>query len=264
MASNGTMVWLACGAAFCFALPAGLMVWWRVTRRSKLTPFFVGALTFVVFALVLEPLAHRYFVLGDNAAARAVNANPYLYMLYGGLAAGLFEETGRYVAFRFLLTKRRFPERVNAVAYGIGHGGIEAMLAVGATWIAYFALALYLNRGNEPAALAMAGGSAEALAALRASLAATTSVTVLLGMLERCAAVLLHIALSCFVFLAARDRTQWTWFPFAVALHAVADMPAALYQRGLLPLGVVELWVWVVALFALRSARKCYLEAMDP
>ena len=76
--------------------------------------------------------------------------------------------------------------------------------------------------------------------------------------------MLLHIALSCFVFLAARDKTQWTWFPFAILLHAIVDMPAALYQRGLLPMAAVELWLWVVALYALRSARKCYLEAMDP
>ena len=264
MTPTATLVWLGVGAAACFALPVALLLWWRVTHRARLTPFFVGALTFIVFALALEPLAHRYFVLGDNPAARAINANPYLYMLYGGLAAGLFEETGRYAAFRLLLTGRRFPERVNAVSCGIGHGGAEAMLTMGATWSAYLVLALYLNRGNEPAALAMAGGSAGALAALRASLAAVTAGGVVLGVLERVAALLLHVALSCFVFLAARDKSQWTWFPFAVALHAIVDMPAALYQRGLLPLGVVELWVWVAALYALRSARKCYLEQMDP
>jgi uncharacterized membrane protein YhfC len=264
MASTAALVWLGVGAAFGFALPLGLLIWWRVTRRAKLTPFFVGALTFTVFALALEPLAHRYFLLGDNAAARAIAANPYLYMLYGGLAAGLFEETGRYVAFRFLLTKRRFPERVNAVTYGIGHGGIEAALTLGVTYAMYAALALSLARGGEPAASAMAGGSAEALSALKAGLSAVTPGAAALAMLERAGAILLHVALSIFVFLAARDRSQWAWFPFAVALHAVADMPAALYRRGLLPLGIVEIWLWVVALCALRSARKRYLEATDP
>ena len=44
----------------------------------------------------------------------------------------------------------------------------------------------------------------------------------------------------------------------------MAGLAAALYQRGLLPLGAVELWIFVVALYALRSARKNYLEAMDP
>ncbi|MCR5826706.1 MAG: YhfC family intramembrane metalloprotease [Oscillospiraceae bacterium] len=264
MTPSATFLWSVVGAALGTALPLGLLLWWRRTHRAKWTPFFVGALVFVVFALVLEPLAHRFFLLGDHAVARAIGANPYLYMLYGGLAAGVFEETGRFVAFRFLLTKRRFPERTTAVAYGIGHGGVEALLLHAAPYLLCAVLAIYQSRGNAPAALALAGGNAEALAALYATLAALTPGAVLLGLLERAGAMLLHVALSCFVFLAARDRTQRAWFPFAIALHAIADMPAALCQRGLLPLGAVELWLWVVALFALLSARKCYLEAMDP
>ncbi len=264
MVSSATLACLAVGAAFSAALPIALLVWWHVTRRARLTPFFVGALTFIVFALVLEPLAHRFFLLSDNAVSRALNANPILYALYGGLAAGLFEETGRFIAFRWLLPKRRFPGRDTAVTCGIGHGGIEAVLTLGVTYAMYIVLALCLARGNEPAASALAGGSGEALAVLKAGLAAVTPAAAVLAMLERAGTIILHIALSCFVFLAARDKTQWTWFPFAVALHAVADMPAALCQRGLLPLGIVEIWLWVVALYALRSARKCYLEAMDP
>ena len=264
MVTTATLVWLVIGAVFTFALPISLLVWWRKTRKAKLLPFFVGAAVFVVFAVVLETLLHQVCVFGDNAVSRAINANPYLYMLYGGLAAGVFEETGRYVAFRWLIGKRRYPERDTAVTYGIGHGGIEAMLTLGTAYATMIVIALYLRHGNQPAALAMLGGSAEALSTYIAALGQLTPGTVLLAMLERGAAMLLHIALSIFVFLAARDRTQWTWFPFAVALHAIADMPAALYQRGMLPLSVVEIWVWVVALYALRSARKQYLEAMDP
>ena len=88
MIPPSTLVWLVCGALFCFALPIGLLIWWRRTRRAKLTPFFVGALTFFVFALVLEPLSHQFFLLSDNAVSRALNATPYLYGLYGALAAG--------------------------------------------------------------------------------------------------------------------------------------------------------------------------------
>ena len=264
MVTTATLVWLVIGAVFAFALPISLLVWWRKTRKAKLLPFFVGAAVFVVFALVLETLLHQVCVFGDNAVSRAINANPYLYMLYGGLAAGLFEETGRFVAFRWLIGKRRYPERDTAVTYGIGHGGIEAMLTLGTAYATMIVIALYLRHGNQPAALAMMGGSAEALSTYIAALGQLTPGTVLLAMVERGGAMTLHIALSIFVFLAARDRTQWTWFPFAIALHAIADMPATLCQRGMLPLAAVEIWVWVVALYALRSARKQYLEAMDP
>jgi len=264
MISTGTFVWLGLGAAFGLALPLGLLIRWRRMRKAKLTPFFVGMLIWFVFAGLLEPMLHQACLLGDSAISRTLNGNPYLYMLYGGLAAGIFEETGRYLAFRWLLPKRRFPERDTAVTYGIGHGGVEALLTLCQTYIIYLVLAAYLNAGNDPAALALAGGSREALSVLIDGLRQITPGTVLLAMLERAGAMALHIALSCFVFLAARDRRQWTWFPFAILLHAVADMPAALCQRGLLPISVVEIWLWVVALYALRSARKCYLEAMDP
>lgn len=264
MVTTATLIWLCIGAVFGFALPVGLLLWWRKTRHAKLLPFFVGALIWIVFAGVLEQLLHGAVLFGDSALVRAINGNAYLYMLYGGLAAGVFEETGRYVAFRWVLWKRRFPERDTAVTYGIGHGGIEAMLTLGAVYIADLLLVVFYLGGNYAPAMALAGGDAMKLAEALAQIAAITPGAVLVAMLERAGALILHIALSLFVFLAARDRTQWTWYPFAILLHAIADMPAVLWQRGMLPTAAVEIWIWVVALYALRSARKCYLEAMDP
>ena len=264
MIPTSTVIWLCAAALGAFALPIGTLLWWRGTRRAKLTPFFAGALVFVVFALVLEPMLHRYCILGDNAVARAINGNPYLYMLYGALAAGVFEETGRYLAFRLLLSKRRFPERDTAVMYGVGHGGIETMLLVGVNYGLYAALALLLRSGDYSAALALTGGDAAGLSVLLGQLGQLTPGMCALAMLERVSGFLLQIALSCFVFLAARDKAQRSWFPFAIALHAIADMPVALYQQGMLPLWAVELWLAVFALYALRSARKCYLELTDP
>ena len=261
MVSTATLVWLCVGAVFGFALPIGLLLWWRRTRKAKLLPFFVGALAWFVFAGVLEQLFHSAVL---NSAANAFRANPYLYMLYAGLAAGVFEETGRYVAFRWLLRKNRYPERDTAVSYGIGHGGFEAMLLLGVTYAANARLALFYLQGNFQAALALTGGDTPALASMLGELAQITPDICAVAMLERAGAMILHIALSIFVFLAARDKTQWTWFPFAILLHAIADMPAVLWQRGMLPTAAVEIWIWVVALYALRSARKCYLEAMDP
>ncbi len=264
MISSSLVVWIVITAAWCILLPVGVLIWWRKTRKAKLTPFFVGALVFIVFAQVLEGLTHQFCLYGDNSVARAINANPYLYMLYGALAAGVFEETGRYVAFRVLLSKRRFPGRDTAVTYGIGHGGIESILLIGVTFALYAAIALLQRSGDFMSALALTKGDAAALSQITGQIGQLTPGLCLLTMLERTVALLLHIALSCFVFLAARDRRQRSWFPFAIALHAIADMPPALYQRGMLPMWAVELWLCVVTLYALRSARKCYLEEIDP
>lgn len=264
MTPAASVVWLFITALAAFAMPIGLLVWWRVTRKAKLAPFFVGALVFFVFTQVLEKLLHYACLMADNPVSRAINGNIWLYALYGGLAAGIFEEAGRYIAFRFLLTKRRFPERDTAVTYGIGHGGVESMLLVGVTFALYGAVALMQRTGAYEQAMALMKGDAASLALVLAQAQAVTPGACILSMVERATAIIIHISLSIFVFIGVRNPSQRSWFPFAIALHAIADMPAALYQKGALPLWAVELWMAVVALYALRSARKCYLELADP
>ncbi|MBQ9459233.1 MAG: YhfC family intramembrane metalloprotease [Oscillospiraceae bacterium] len=264
MIPTSAIVWMGITAAWCTLLPVGLLIWWRRTRKAKLLPCLVGALVVGVFARVLEALLHMACLIDDNPVSRAINGNVWLYTLYGSLAAGVFEETGRYVAFRFLLTKKRYPERDTAVSCGIGHGGIESVLMVGALFALYAVLAALQRSGDTSAMLPLTGGDAALLAPVLEQLRGITPGACVLSMIERAFAIVLHISLSVFVFLAVRDRTQRSWFPFAVALHAVADAPAALYQKGVVPMWAAELWLAVVSLYALRSARKCYLEAMDP
>ena len=51
---------------------------------------------------------------------------PFLYVLYGIAMAALFEETARLVFFKWLEKKRRLEDR-DALAYGLGHGGLEML-----------------------------------------------------------------------------------------------------------------------------------------
>jgi uncharacterized membrane protein YhfC len=44
------------------------------------------------------------------------------------LTAGVFEETARYIAYRFLLKEHNME---NGLIYGVGHGGIESIMLVG-------------------------------------------------------------------------------------------------------------------------------------
>lgn len=112
--------------------------------------------------------------------------------------------------------------------------------------------------------LYMLYGSAETAQTVAASLGKYTVGYCLLACLERVSAMLLHISLSVFVFAAARSRARRGYLAFAIGLHAIFDMPAALYQFGYVKqLFPVELWLAVCALYALRSARKCYLEECD-
>ncbi len=264
MFSTSRIVWLAVTAAWCALLPLCILIWWRKTRRAKLLPALVGALVFMVFARGLEGALHYWALFSDNAVSRAIKGSVWLYVLYGALAAGVFEETGRFVAFRWIIGRKRFPGRDTAVTYGIGHGGIESLLFIGATFALCAVTAALQSGGDQEALLALTKGDAAALSTLLEQAGGFTPPMCLFAMLERVSAMLLHIGLSVCVFLAARDRTQRRHFLLAVALHALADTPAALYQRGVLPMWAAELLIAVFSLCVLYSARKCYLEKTDP
>ena len=258
---TSSLVAMGAAAAFCVLLPVGVLVRWRRTERARLLPALWGALTFLLFARGLEMGLHYLCILSDNAVSRVILSSPWLYMLYGALAAGIFEECGRFCMYKTVM--RRCDGRAAAVTAGIGHGGIEAISITAVSLALYFVSALYWNAGDTDALLKLAG-SMEAVQTLAASFGKYTVGYCLLACLERVSAMLLHISLSVFVFAAARSRAKRGYLAFAIGLHAIFDMPAALYQFGyikqLLP---VELWLAVCALYALRSARKCYLEECD-
>src|ERR1700739_967956 len=74
--------------------------------KIKLTPFFSGVGVFLVFAICLEQLMHFYF-LKTNVYTKSLLENPWILAVYGCMAAALFEETGRLIAFKFILKKYR-------------------------------------------------------------------------------------------------------------------------------------------------------------
>lgn len=67
------------------------------------------------------------------------------FYVYAALAAAVFEETGRLIAMKFWMKKwLDFP---NALMYGIGHGGVEAILIGGLSGISNLVSMLMINSG---------------------------------------------------------------------------------------------------------------------
>lgn len=193
-------------------LPLGLMAFYH-RRGGSWAAFFTGAGTFFVFAMVLEQLLHALVLASPLGGI--IQGNIWLYGLYGGLAAGIFEETGRLLAFRFLLKKHTAP--ATALAYGAGHGGIEAVLTVGLTMLSNLLLLAMLKSGTvtDPAVRE----AAEAVAAVPAGM-------FLWAALERLAAVAIHVCCSVLVFTAVRQAGKRWLFPVAVGAHAALDFLA--------------------------------------
>ena len=250
----GTTAYIAFGLMIAagLILPTVLCIWWLKTRHEKFTSVLTGAMTFLIFALVLESTVHSIVFmvfpgLRDNVVA---------YMLYGALMAGIFEETGRFLAYKLVLKKRT--NRETAISYGIGHGGFEAVYILAATGINNFVYAGIINAGQFPALLDQlkaAGQDTSPIESLPEQLAAFGIADIGLPILERVFAVMFHIALSILVFYAVKNGKIWMYF-LAVILHALLDAPAALYQQGVIGIAATEV---CLALFSIVTFVIIYV-----
>lgn len=131
------------------------------------------------------------------------------------LTSGLFEESTRWLVLRFWA--RRDRAWADGVTFGLGHGGIEALLIFGSSLVGGLVLLaggdaiLAQVRAADPGQAAVVQGQIDALRALAPGLAA-------LGVYERVLAMALHVACTVMVLRAARER-RWGWWALAVVTH---------------------------------------------
>ena len=240
-------------------IPVVLIVAWKMYTKRSLVPFWVGVMVFIAFSRMLEMIPHSLFLLSSNPVSKAINGNVVVYVIYAATVAALFEETGRYLAFRFVLTKH--PNKETAVTYGIGHGGIECILVLGVTYIQYYAYGQLINNGSMDKMLSAykdSSQSVDALNQLIANIKGVTQMTCYMADLERISAMMVQVALSILVFQAVYVAGKKYMYWVAVALHFLMDVPAALYQKGVLKLLPTEIILFVYAALVLALGVKIY------
>ena len=240
-------------------IPVVLIVAWKMYTKRSLVPFWVGIMVFIAFSRMLEMIPHSLFLLSSNPVSKAINGNVVLYVIYAATVAALFEETGRYLAFRFVLTKH--PNKETAVTYGIGHGGIECILVLGVTYIQYYAYGQLINNGSMDKMLSAykdSSQSVDALNQLITNIKGVTQMTCYMADLERISAMMVQVALSILVFQAVYVAGKKYMYWVAVALHFLMDVPAALYQKGILKLLPTEIILFVYAALVLALGVKIY------
>ena len=246
MVPVSSLIAMAAGAVVGIAVPI-LLAWWLVKKYSvKTTPILVGAGVFFVFALVLESMVHKVVLQGPDG--KIILDNIWYYALYGGLAAALFEETGRFLAMKFVL-KKEPGTALTAVGYGIGHGGIEMLLIYGITMISNLVLSVLINSGQADTLFANVPAEAQVQVQAQFSQLETLGFgTVLVGIWERCSALILQLGLSVIVWTAVRRGGKWLWlFPAAFLLHFVVDAVTVILAKTV-SMVAVETVVFAMAL----------------
>ena len=95
------------------AIPIAIALIWKNLKNEPISTILTGAVAFILFALILEKPIQNVLIfptmmgLPEHAASRIINANPYLWAFMVGLFPGIFEETGRLIAFKTVLKNRK-------------------------------------------------------------------------------------------------------------------------------------------------------------
>ena len=246
------------GAVLAFLVPIAVAAIWLIKKKEPFTTVLIGTFTFILFAIALEKPIQAMVIDTSRAFGRFLEARPLLWALVVALFPGIFEETGRLIAFKTVLKNRK--NRETAISYGIGHGGMEVMLVLGVTYLSNIVYSVMVNTGAFGAVVdAVAAESPEILetvTAIPAQLAAVSFGTLGLALFERLSAVLFHIGASILVFYACKDRL-WL-YPLAILLHTAMDLLAGLMMVGLFnpPIWLFEV---IVAAFAVSVFCGAYV-----
>ncbi|SDN27503.1 Uncharacterized membrane protein YhfC [Fictibacillus solisalsi] len=251
MVSQTSIIFMILAIIVSIAVPVITLIYFR-RKQAPWKPVLIGILIFILFSQVLEKFLHVY-VLNTNTQAAELMKNSYLYAFYGGLAAGIFEEFGRYVGFCFLLKKYR--EWKDGIAYGIGHGGIEAILIGAFAAFQNILMANLINSGGFERLAGAPGQDPNILMGIKDQLVNTSSYMFLLGGFERIAAFVLQIALSIIVLYAVKSKKP-LYLLYAILIHAAIDFVAVLSKSLEWSVWIPEGMLLVIALLSIVFIKK--------
>lgn len=258
--SVSIIITFAAELLFSLALPILALVIWKKKEGTELRPAWIGAAAYFVFGMVLEQLINAAVLgTGSSAVSAFLLGHPWLYAVYGGLSAGILEETARFLVYRTML--KDSVGRENAVTFGIGFGGLECIMVLGLTVLSTLMMSIsFNNMGAEAFAAQYANSDYQIVLETIAEINAISPLAGVMNCVERAAVFALQIELSVLMFGAVRSQKFWL-YPVSILLHAVVGFLAALYQTNVLTsvyLLEVLLVVYAVAVFFL--ARKVYGE----
>lgn len=239
MISASSIIAICISLLFSIIFPIFLFVAFKKKTGCGIKPFLVGCAVFFVFAIVLESVCHA--AISVTEFGKKIIINPFMFSIYGGLTAGIFEETGRFIAFKTIL-KKEINNDKTALMYGAGHGGFEVFFILFTGMITNLVFAIFINTGNIDLLREKIGiQGIDALNLTLQTLVNTKPRLYFVGILERFSAVIIHISLSIWVWFAAKDTKKIWMFPVAIILHGMIDFIAGIANNLEWPIAVTEL-----------------------
>jgi len=183
----------------------------------------LGAAGFFVTQIVIRVPILSTLSLMPGFVAFAEN-NYVIYSLMLGLTAALFEVVGRYASAKILSKNLTFTK---GFAAGLGHGGIEAMVLIGMTYVSNLLYVAMINTGAIEGVIAqteaMGVEVASEVYALVDTLVNGPAYVYLLAGYERILAMIGHVAMTLVVFYFMSKKEPLKGIGICVLYHFVMD-----------------------------------------
>lgn len=162
-------------------LPVLFAVYAYVNKRLSI--LLLGALAFIGSQILFRIPLLKYVAEQSTTFQLWQVTKPLLMMLVLAATAGIVEELARWLLMRYCVTAKTY---TNGLLFGLGHGGVEALLLVGIPMLTHLQVIPMLP--------------------------------LLLSSFERLCAMLVHISLSIIVLTAVR-RKAFRYCVYAMLVH---------------------------------------------
>lgn len=199
----------------------------RYKKQGILSAWLVGASGFLVTQVLIR-LPILTALQSQSWFLTFAQNHLFGYAFSLAFTAGLFELAGRFAAAKIMqknLTFRR------SLAAGLGHGGIEAMILVGMTYVSNLIYIIMINSGYFDYLIAQTAGlgvDISQLELIRTQLMSTSPVLFALAGFERVLAMTAHAAMSLTVCYGVAHKKVLPAILICMGIHTLMDLSAGL------------------------------------
>jgi len=222
--SSGSIAAMFVTLFISLVLPVIALIVYAVKNRKQgvASAWFLGAAGFFVTQIVIRVPILSTLSLMPGFVAFAENQY-VLYSLMLGLTAALFEVVGRYVSAKIMSKNLTFTK---GFAAGLGHGGIEAIVLIGMTYVSNLLYVAMINTGAIEGVIAQTeamGVDVTPVYALVETLVNGPAYLYLLAGYERILAMTGHVAMTLVVFYFMSKKQTLKGIGICVLYHFVMD-----------------------------------------
>ena len=207
-------------------LPLFISIYLIIRSKSYFKPILVGVLTFLIFQVFTRIYILQVILPTQVWYILFTYDYPILYAFLLSLTAGLFEEIGRYIMMKYILRKMDIKK---ALAFGLGHGGIEAILFVG------IALVLTNPMLIDSQQLLMSG-------------------------LERFSAIIFHLGFSVLVYQMIFKSKKFNLL-YAISLHTLVNFVSVVLMMNGVNMWIIEGVLFFFAIIMIIFIKSQWREA---